>query len=231
MIIKGFQRTSLVDYPGNVAAAVFVGGCNFNCPFCHNPGLVAADSSSEISEGVIFKGLRERKEFIDGVCVTGGEPTVHRDLPEFLARIKSLGLKVKLDTNGSNPDMLKGIIAAGLVDYVSMDIKSSFDSYSMAVNSDVDAGDILRSIGILMKGDVDYEFRTTAVPGLFDMGKLQSICKEIVGARRYFIQQFNPNVSLVDPKYEKVEPFSESQLNGFAHFAGQFVQNCGVRNV
>lgn len=231
MIIKGFQKTSLVDYPGNVASTVFVGGCNFNCPFCHNPGLVSADSSGSIPEDMIFQGLNEHRKFIDGVCVTGGEPTIHEDLPEFLARIKSLGLKVKLDTNGSNPKMLAKVIGDGLVDYVSMDIKSSFDSYSEIVKSDVDADDILRSVCILMGGVIDYEFRTTAVPGLFDMGKLQSICKEIVGAKRYFIQQFNPNVRLVDSKYERVKPFSESQLRGFAHFAGQFVQDSGVRNV
>ncbi|MFH0752011.1 MAG: anaerobic ribonucleoside-triphosphate reductase activating protein [archaeon] len=231
MIIKGFQKTSLVDYPGNIVSTVFVGGCNFSCPFCHNPGLVGNGDSDWIQIPRVLEDLKEHRKFIDGVCVSGGEPTIHGDLPEFLAELKSLGLKVKLDTNGSNPGMLGNLIDRKLVDYVAMDIKSSFDSYPEVVNADVDTKNILRSIDILLKSDVDYEFRTTAVPGLFDMERLQHICKEIVGAKKYFIQQFNPKVKLVDSKYETVEPFSEQRLRGFAHFAGQFVQKCDVRNV
>lgn len=232
MIIKGFQKTSLVDFPGLVVSTVFVAGCNFRCGFCHNPELVDDDHSlREIPWGEILSELESRKNFIDGVCVSGGEPTVHSDLPEFLMEIKKLNLKVKLDTNGSNPQMLGELIERGFVDYISMDVKSSLGSYSRIVSKDVDTEAISRSISILMGSGIDYEFRTTAVPGLFDMEELKSVCNVINGAKRYFIQQFKATTSLIDGRYAGTKPFSEEELKGFVGFASQFVRECGLRNV
>jgi len=231
MIIKSFRRTSLVDFPGNIVSTVFVAGCNFRCPFCHNPELVFDDPSLKAMPAEdVLKELERRKGLIDGVCVSGGEPTIHKDLPEFLAKIKNLGLKTKLDTNGSNPEMLRKIIHEKLADYVAMDIKSSSGNYLKAAGSQ-DAAKVLESATMLMDSNVDYEFRSTAVPGLFSMNELISICKEISGAKRYIIQQFNANAGLVDPEYSKIKPFTAKELEGFASFAGRFVQECGIRNL
>ena len=157
MIIKGFRRTSLVDFPSNIVSTVFVAGCNFRCPFCHNPELVFDDPSlKRISEREVLNMLEKQRRYIDGVCVSGGEPTIYQDLPDFLVKIKAIGFKIKLDTNGSNPVMLKRLLDEGLVDYVSMDIKSSFDSYSICAGAEVDAKIILESIAVIMGGKVDY---------------------------------------------------------------------------
>lgn len=230
MRIGSFQKTSLVDFPGTVASAVFVAGCNFRCGFCHNPDLVLGSPSSvDLSvEGVISE-LEARKGFIDGVCVSGGEPTVFSDLPEFLAKIKSLGLKVKLDTNGSNPDMLEDIIGKGLVDYVAMDIKSSLWSYPSVVNAQVDTNKILKSISLLLRSGIDYEFRTTVVPRLFGMEELKSICKEISGSKRYVLQQFSNSNEMISKEFGSVKPFARGQLEEFRVFAEKFVQECYVR--
>ncbi len=230
MIIKSFRRTSLVDFPGNIVSTVFVAGCNFRCPFCHNPELVFDDPSLKAMPAeYVLKELERRKGLIDGVCVSGGEPTIHKDLPEFLAKIKSLGLKTKLDTNGSNPGMLRKIIHDKLADYVAMDIKSSFGNYLKATGSP--PAKVLESAAMLIGGGVDYEFRSTAVPGLFSMNELKSICKEIAGAKRYIIQQFNANAELVDPGFSKIKPFTAKEIEGFASFAGRFVRECGIRNL
>ncbi len=232
MIIKGFQRTSLVDFPGNIVSTVFLAGCNFRCHFCHNPELVFDDVSlKRIPEETVMDELSGRKRFIDGVCVTGGEPTIHDDLPYFLENIKAMGFKVKLDTNGTNPRMLKRLIDCGVVDYVAMDIKSSIEGYPGCVNANVDTRSILKSIDILRNSGIDYEFRTTVVPGLFDLSVLKSICGSILGAKNYFLQQFSSGIKLVNPEYSDAEPFSEEQLGEFAAFARKFVQNCGIRNV
>src|SRR3989339_28387 len=169
MIIKGFQRTSLVDFPGNIVSTVFLSGCNFRCPFCHNPEL-ALDSPDlkALPERKVLAEIEAHKRFIDGVCVSGGEPTVHSGLPDFLAKIKALGLKVKLDTNGSNPEMLRTVIAERLVDFISMDVKSSPARYAEATGADVDVLVVGESVKIIMASGIDYEFRTTVVPGFFD---------------------------------------------------------------
>ena len=232
MIIKGFRRTSLVDFPGNIVSTVFVAGCNFRCPFCHNPELVFDDPSlKRISEREVLGMLEKQRRYIDGVCVSGGEPTMHQDLPDFLVKIKAIGLKVKLDTNGSNPVMLRMLVEQGLVDYISMDIKSSLDNYSVSAGVKVDVKSILESIAVIMSSKVDYEFRTTVVPGLFDIDELKSICKEIAGAKGYYLQQFNPKTSLIDDKYASVKPFSADQMREFASFAEKFVQKCDIRNM
>ena len=163
MKILGFVKTSMVDYPGNIVSTIFLGGCNFRCPFCHNPDL-ADNKGIELDKEKIFSFLKKRNGLIDGVCVSGGEPTIYSDLPSFLKDIKALGLKVKLDTNGSHPEMLKSVIEDGLVDYVAMDVKSSFKHYDNASGVHVDMEKIKDSIDIIKSSNVEYEFRTTMVP-------------------------------------------------------------------
>jgi len=232
MIIKGFQRTSLVDFPGNIVSTVFLSGCNFRCPFCHNPEL-ALDSPDlkALPERKVLAEIEAHKRFIDGVCVSGGEPTVHSGLPDFLAKIKALGLKVKLDTNGSNPEMLRTVIAERLVDFISMDVKSSPARYAEATGADVDVLVVGESVKIIMASGIDYEFRTTVVPGFFDENVLEGICNMISGARGYVLQQFSPRDTLVDEGLRSIKVFTKQDLERFASLAGKFVLNCSVRNV
>ena len=165
MKISGFQKTTLLDYPGKVACTVFLNGCNFRCPFCHNADLVIPESETGIfTENEIFEYLKKRKGILDGVCITGGEPLLNKEISEFMKRIKEMGLLVKLDTNGSFPERLEEIIRAGVVDYVAMDIKNSFEKYSETSGlSNKDLTNIKRSIDLIMEGKTDYEFRTTVV--------------------------------------------------------------------
>ncbi|MDD1746376.1 MAG: anaerobic ribonucleoside-triphosphate reductase activating protein, partial [Methanomassiliicoccales archaeon] len=163
--IAGFNRTSLLDWDGCVSAVIYLPGCNFRCPFCHNRELVLTpEVYEEIPLEFIEEYVRENSEFLDGIVVTGGEPTIHRDLPELVKRIKALGMKVKLDTNGTNPEMLKDLIYAGLLDYVAMDLKAPLDeSYDDLAGAKVDLSKVKRSIEIIMGSGIDYEFRTTMV--------------------------------------------------------------------
>ena len=185
MQIKGLQKLTLLDYPERTACTVFLGGCNLRCPFCHNASLVIPEKFGEsIPEDEFFAFLSSRVGKLEGVCISGGEPTLHRDLANFIKRIKDMGFLVKLDTNGTNPDMLESLISSHLVDYVAMDIKSSLDDYASAVGiSDFDTSSIEKSIAILRRGDVDFEFRTTVVLGLHTEENLLKIAKWLEGPR------------------------------------------------
>lgn len=197
MDISGLQKTTLLDYPGNVACTVFLSGCNLRCPFCHNAPLVLEKPQPQMTQEELLAFLRKRRGILDGVCVTGGEPTLRPGLPELLGRIKALGFKVKLDTNGTNPKMLKALMDEGMLDYVAMDIKNSPARYA-ATCGGVDALDAVKeSAALLMAGTVDYEFRTTCVAPYHTPEAMAGIGTWLAGARRYYLQNFVDSGSLV----------------------------------
>lgn len=191
MKICGLNKTTLLDYPGCVAATVFAGGCNFRCPFCHNGDLVLHSAKmKEYSEEEVLNFLNKRKNVLEGVCVTGGEPTLYSDLPEFIAKIKAMGYKVKLDTNGSNPKMLKRLVEGKLVDYVAMDIKAPVSEYNKLCGVQVDTESVQQSVAYLKQGEIPYEFRTTVVKELHTKQDILEIGKWILGAENYYLQSY-----------------------------------------
>lgn len=197
MKIAGLQKTTLLDYPGKVACTVFLPGCNLRCPFCHNGSLVFNPGEGNLSREELLAFLTKRRGVLDGVCVTGGEPTLYPDLPELLGQIRSLGYAVKLDTNGTNPQMLQFILEQGLVDYVAMDIKSSPWQYETLCGG-IDVLDSVRqSAALLMGSGVDYEFRTTCVHPFHTPEQMVPIGQWLSGAKRYFLQGFVDSGDLV----------------------------------
>ncbi len=192
MIIYGLQKLSLLDYPEKTACTVFTGGCNFRCPYCHNASLVIGLNTVEpIDNDEFFAFLNKRKNILDGVCVTGGEPLLQPDIAEFIRKIKQLGYSVKLDTNGSFPDKLQQLVDEKLVDYVAMDIKNSPEKYSLTTGvADLEFSEINRSVEFLLSNAVDYEFRTTVVKELHKKEDFTSVGEWIKGAKQYFIQSF-----------------------------------------
>ncbi len=191
MNIQGFQKLTLLDYPGRVACTIFTGGCNFRCPFCHNAGLVEGAGDTPYDPVEILETLKKRRGLLDGVCITGGEPLLHRDLPDFIGEVRTMGFAVKLDTNGSFPDRLQALIQAGLVDYVAMDIKNCKERYAETVGkADFDIAPVEASVQYLLEGHVDYEFRTTVVQEFHTPQDIVAITQWIEGAPRYFLQNF-----------------------------------------
>jgi pyruvate formate lyase activating enzyme len=231
MIIGGFEKFSLNDYPGKTSAVIFTRGCNFRCRYCHNPELVLPEKyAKEIPKSEIFDFLESRKSKLDAVTVTGGEPTTYSDLPEFLQKIKKLGFLVKLDTNGTNPEMLQEIIEKNLVDYIAMDVKAPFDaeSYQKITGVAVDIKKLKKSADIIMNSGLPYEFRTTIVKSLTSLDDLRQIAKSIKGAQNYFLQKFVPT-KLNDETLLKEISYSDSELQNLASELTTFVHNCAVR--
>ncbi len=201
MIIKGFQKLTLLDYPGRTACTVFTGGCNFRCPFCHNALLVTEQDNDFYPEEAVFEHLRLRKNVLDGVAVTGGEPLLQKDIERFLYEIKEMGYDVKLDTNGSFPDKLKGILDIGLADYVAMDIKNSPQKYAQTIGvKDYDIAPVLESMDILKNSGVDYEFRTTVTADFHTVEDMEEISRWIKGVPHYYLQNFVDSGQLIDSK-------------------------------
>ena len=197
MDISGLQKTTLLDYPGQVACTVFLAGCNLRCPFCHNASLVLENPLPQMTESEFFAFLKKRRGILDGVCITGGEPTLRKELPEFIGKIRELGFRVKLDTNGTNPDMLERLLKEGLLDYVAMDIKNSPERYSVTCGG-IDVLDkVKHSAALLMESGTDYEFRTTCVHPLHDETAMAEIGKWLAGAKGYYLQNFVDSGSLV----------------------------------
>lgn len=191
MTIKGLQKTTLLDFPGKVACTVFTAGCNFRCPFCHNSSLVVCPADvDEISEEEFFTYLSRRRGILDGVAITGGEPLLSHGIEDFIRKIKSMGLQVKLDTNGAYPDKLEALLDEGLVDYVAMDIKNSREKYALTAGLKEFPSAIDKSIDIIMKKAPDYEFRTTVVKELHEPQDIVAITEWIHGAKRYFLQSY-----------------------------------------
>lgn len=230
MNIKGLQRLTLLDYPEHIAATLFLNGCNFRCSYCHNPELVSEKESKKLetyNESGILKFLKERKSFIDGVCITGGEPTLNKNISKFLRKIKKLGYDIKLDTNGTNPKILKHLIKSRLVNYVAMDIKAPLERYEEITKTRVNIENIKESIKIIKKMN-DYEFRTTIVPDLNEQDIIK-IAELINGARAYYLQQFIP-LKCLDKKYNKKKPYSTSQIQSMLEKIKTSFEKCGIRN-
>jgi pyruvate formate lyase activating enzyme len=195
MNIVGLQKLTLLDYPGHVACTVFLQGCNFKCPFCYNSSLIKSDTDNIISLDEFFAFINSRKKILDGVAITGGEPLLNCEIKEFIKQIKELNLLVKLDTNGSNPSLLKELLEANLLDYVAMDIKNSYEKYPITCGVDVNLEDIQESISILMNSSIDYEFRTTVVKEFHDIEDFHKIGQMIKGAKNYYLQSYQNNRS------------------------------------
>lgn len=198
MKIGGVTPLSLVDYPGRPAIVIFTGGCNLRCPFCHNGELVLGSEATD--EGAVFDLLRSRLSKVGAVCITGGEPTIHDDLVEFVERIRALGFRVKLDTNGSRPRMLERLLARGLLDYVAIDVKSSPRGYGEATGGKLSFAVVVEAIAEVRKAKVPYELRTTAVPGIVELEDIAIVAKELGPVDHYALQQFRPSKTL-DPSF------------------------------
>ena len=212
MLIDGLQKLTLLDFPGHTACTVFTGACNFRCPFCHNASLVLHPNElPSLPEADFFAFLEKRRGLLDGVAVTGGEPTLQPDLPEFLAKIRAAGYAVKLDTNGGRPDVLREILRAGLADYVAMDIKSSRKNYEKAAGVKGVLPAVLESIELLRSSGIPYEFRTTAVKNLHTAADFSQIGEWLAGTERYFIQSFTDSGDILSPG---MEAFSNAELHG-----------------
>ncbi|MFA4817615.1 MAG: anaerobic ribonucleoside-triphosphate reductase activating protein [Parcubacteria group bacterium] len=210
MILGGYQKLTLIDYPGKIATTVFTVGCSFRCPFCHNPELVRSSQFAVRSdmEREFFGFLKKRKGKLEGVCITGGEPTIQKDLINFVKKIKKLGFLVKLDTNGTRPDVLKKLLDAKLLDFVAMDIKNQPKKYLKTVGiveTQLNASILERirlSVDLIMRSKIPYEFRTTVVPGIHSEKDFEEIAKWIKGARAYYLQEYR-EIKILDPKLKK----------------------------
>ena len=231
MKIKGFQGTSLLDFPGRVSSLLFFGGCNLTCPFCHNPSLVLdPDQYPDYPRQVVLDELKSRMPFIDGVVISGGEPSIDPECIELLQEIKDLGLAVKLDTNGLRPDKLKRAIEGGIVDYIAFDLKTAPARYGELHHSPVDLEALQRSIALLLADRVEYEFRTTCVPGFVDAATVEMMGAAVQGARRWIFQQFMPGHSL-DDKFRGSEPYPAETIRSFAEIGGRHVREVSIRGI
>lgn len=213
MLLKGLQKTTLLDFPGKVACTVFTGGCNFRCPFCHNARLVTEqDYTEQISEEEFFSFLKKRMGVLDGVCVTGGEPLLQKDILPFLARIREMGFLIKLDTNGSRPDALRQIIEAQLVDYIAMDLKNCKKKYAITCGLESYPVEVDESISLIMNSGIEYEFRTTVVRELHTAEDMVSMAYDITGAPRYFLQGFIDSGNLIGEGFSAYSPDEMKEL-------------------
>ena len=225
MNIAGVQKVTLLDYPGKVACEIFTQGCNFECPFCQNSVLIPITNTGEFSEEEIFEYLVLRKKILDGVVITGGEPTVQKDLKGFIKKIKDLGLLVKLDTNGGNPKVLQELIDEKLVDYVAMDIKNIFNKYNITAGKKINLDNIKKSIEILKASKIDYEFRTTIIKEMHSLDDIISICK-LVGNAKYYLQNFEDSENVID---HSLHGFSREELLFIDKYLKDLFPNVEIR--
>ncbi|MBQ4530532.1 MAG: anaerobic ribonucleoside-triphosphate reductase activating protein [Lachnospiraceae bacterium] len=225
MIISGLVKTTLLDYPSHVAATIFLGGCNLRCPFCHNSSFLE-HPVEEYTLEELFAFLKKRQGILDGVCISGGEPTLNPELPEFIKKIRDLGYLIKLDTNGTNPDMLEILMENYLLDYVAMDIKSSLDEYEKCCGCSVNLSAILRSISILLEGRIPYEFRTTVVKELHTAAAMKNMGQLLKGADQLFLQSFvnSDGVTVKD-----LHAPSLDQLKEYKEILQHYVSNVFIR--
>ena len=227
MNIGGIQKLTLLDYPGHVACTVFLKGCNFCCPFCYNTSLIDGEALNPILENDFFDFLKTRKKVLDGVAITGGEPLLQKDIKEFIIKIRALGYKIKLDTNGSYPEVLQSLIEEGLVDYVAMDIKNSWNKYDITSGAR-QIENVKKSISILLEGHVDYEFRTTVVKELHSKEDFEIIGQMIQGADNYFIQRFRPNENVID---KNLNAPSKNELIEYLTVVKKYIPNAQIRGI
>lgn len=227
--IAGLQKLTLLDFPGRVACTVFTGGCNFRCPFCHNAALVIGEESASIDEAEVFAYLQKRRGILDGVVITGGEPLLQSGLEDFIRRVKELGYLVKLDTNGSLPEVLRPVLEAGIVDYVAMDIKNSPEKYAATCGTaDIDLAAVEESVRLLMVCGIDYEFRTTVVAELHSDADFEAMGRWIRGAKRWYLQNFVDSGGLVA---SGMSAAPKADMERWAVAARRFVENVEIRGI
>ncbi|MDD2486980.1 MAG: anaerobic ribonucleoside-triphosphate reductase activating protein [Candidatus Gracilibacteria bacterium] len=232
MQISGIQKTTLLDYPGKVATIIFTLGCNFRCHYCHNFQFVLPEhtkvvANDLITEEAFFNFLKSREGLLDGVVISGGEPTLQGDLYDFSKKIKDLGFLVKIDTNGRDPKLIRKMIDDGIIDYVAMDIKNPIEKYNEIINVDFNKKDILETISLLLEGRIDYEFRSTVAKGVHTETDIEEMAKLISGAKRYFLQNYRPEIKLNEDFI--AESFIASELLNMKRAAEKFVDKCDVR--
>jgi len=259
MNIGGLQKFSLLDYPGYLAAIVFTQGCNFRCPFCYNPMLVRplkadklkdnnsshqgksekdysytrlqryAQYCGQVSEDDLFLFLKARQGKLDGIVITGGEPTIQADLVKFCERVKSFSFLIKLDTNGTNPEMLKELINKKLIDYIAMDIKAPENKYKKVSGVTINFKNIKKSVKIIIESKLPYEFRTTVTPGLLDKDDIAQIGELIKDAKSWYLQKFRGGKDLVDKKYQGVKAYTDKEMREMQVIGRQYVKKCEIR--
>jgi pyruvate formate lyase activating enzyme len=232
--IKALLPASVIEYPGHIADVLYVGACNFRCPFCYNVDLVLRpEQLPDLEEADLVQRLRPRVGFVDALVISGGEPTLQPDLMSFLSEIRQTGLKVKLDTNGYRPDVLSLCLEREMLDYVAMDIKSSLGRYEQVAGVPVAVERVQRSIDLLLHASIDFEFRTTVVPGLVDVEDVRDIVKLIGGAKRYYLQCFRPGPTVGGTEYEPpaARPPTAELLQQMAALAAPWVHEVGIRGL
>lgn len=229
MIIGGMTNLTLLDYPEKVACTVFTVGCNFRCPFCHNNTLVNGNDGKQLSVVEALRFLQKRRNVLEGMCLTGGEPLIQNGVAEFLQAVKALGYSVKLDTNGAYPERLKALVEAGLVDYVAMDVKNSHDRYAATVGcKDLQLDKIEQSIEYLKSGAVDYEFRTTVTGNLHDEKSIEDMARWLGGAKRLYLQMFVNSGDLIDPNTTGCD---EDTMRRYLDIARKYVPSAELRGM
>ncbi len=225
--ISGFNKLTLLDYPGYMACIIFTQGCNYKCSFCHNSKLIGRKNDESYKEEEILEFLEKRKNILEGICISGGEPLIQKELKEFLIKIKDIGYKVKIDTNGSYPDALKDLIDNKLVDYVAMDIKNDFNNYEKTAGvTNID--NIKKSIDILLNSDIDYEFRTTIVKELHTMDNIINIAKLIKGTKNYYLQKFIDSGDLVK---KDLHALSDKEMKNIEKEIRKYIPNVKIRGI
>jgi pyruvate formate lyase activating enzyme len=243
MKIGGLQKLSLLDYPDYPSAIVFTQGCNFRCQFCYNPMLVWPYGGGKfkkdhclLEENDLFDFLKSRVGKLEGVVITGGEPTIHKDLPELIKKIKALGFKIKLDTNGTNPKMLAKFLTAPLIrkggraiDYIAMDLKAPLEKYEEIAGAPADLKKIKESIKIILASDLPHEFRTTVIPDFITKNDILKMGELIMGADKWFLQFFKSDLDLVNEKLRGKKPYAEKKMEEMARIGKKFAKKCQIR--
>jgi len=236
MVIGGLQKLTLIDYPGEIAATIFTQGCNFRCHFCYNPllvvpykGSIQKNHHSQISEDDLFVFLKKRQDKLGAIVISGGEPTIHKDLPEFITKIKNLNYKVKLDTNGTNHKMLNNLIKNKLINYIAMDLKAPIEKYKETTATKNNLLNIKKSIKIIMSSNIPYEFRTTVAPKLLKSNDIHEMGKLIQGADNWYLQKFKPNANLLNKNFQKEKTYTDIELEKLALIGAKYVKICKAR--
>ncbi|MFH1662089.1 MAG: anaerobic ribonucleoside-triphosphate reductase activating protein [Candidatus Falkowbacteria bacterium] len=240
MIIGGLQKFSMLDYPEYLSAIIFTQGCNFRCQFCYNPMLVEPllkigetknieKGFSLIKENDLFRFLKERVGKLDGVVITGGEPTIHNDLEDFIKKIKDLNYLVKLDTNGTNSEVIEKLINKKLIDYIAMDVKAGENNYEKVIVKKIDFTKIKKSVKIIKESGLNHEFRTTVIPGLVDKNEIEKIGKLIKGAEKWYLQNFKSDVDLINKKLENINSFTDKEMLEMKKIGKKYVSICEIR--
>lgn len=232
--LKGFLKVSLLDYPGKIASMVFLGGCNFRCPFCYNVDLVKRpDKLPDVKEKEIFDYLKEKKNWVDAVVLGGGEPTLYPELLNFCRKLKKLGLDIQIQTNGTNPALLSNLISQNLVDYLAMDIKGPLEKYEEIVKKKVDKEKIQKSVELIKSNypKIESEFRTTIVPKLLNKKDIEKIGRWLKNSKvPYFLQQFRPDLTL-DPAFSKIKPYKKEELEEMKKIAKKYLKKVELRGI